>query len=143
MQRSRLDVYAHFVWSTKRREGGLSPDLEGPVYRCMCAEAVRLDCKVMAVGGVEDHVHLLLALPATTSLARLMQRVKGVSSTLARNLSAGRFPGWQDNYAAISVSPRHVRRVERYIANQKAHHAANTTWPRAEALPEDDSAPTE
>ena len=131
MQRSKVDVLVHFVWATRRREALLVPPVEALVYGCIHSEAVKSGCDVVALGGMPDHVHLLARVPATVPIAHIMQQVKGVSSTVARG-SVTVFPGWQDNYAAVSVSPRDRSRVIAYIAAQKKHHAAGTVWSEAE-----------
>ena len=72
---------------------------------------------LMAAGGTANHVHLLVALPATCSLAHAVQKLKG---------SASRWMGdgfsWHEGYGAFSVSPSQVEAVKGYIQNQEEHH---------------------
>jgi REP element-mobilizing transposase RayT len=76
------------------------------------------------VGGTEDHIHALVGVPATASIADLVRLAKGASSHLANRVL---FPDtgfrWQGSYAAFSVSRSDVDRVERYVRAQIAHHA--------------------
>ncbi len=76
-------MYLHFVWATKRRLPLIVPEVERRLYGCISAEARRLGCEVLAVGGMPDHVHLAVAMPTVLSPAKLMQQVKGVSSHFA------------------------------------------------------------
>ncbi len=101
--------------------------------RALGAECARLNAEVLAIGGVEDHVHLLLRLPATLSLSELLKQLKGTSAHLVTHqLAPGAFFKWQGGYAAFSVSPRHLRQVADYIANQRHHHRTDTLLPALE-----------
>lgn len=77
----------------------------------------------ISVSGVADHIHLLLALPATMPIAKAMQLIKGGSSKWVHDT----FPDqrsfqWQEKYGAFSVSVSQVERIVRYIENQEEHH---------------------
>jgi REP element-mobilizing transposase RayT len=79
--------------------------------------------KALAIGGVEDHVHILLSLPSTISVAKALQLIKGGSSKWVHD----EFPrhhdfAWQEGYAALSIGISQVGDTERYIANQEEHH---------------------
>ena len=79
--------------------------------------------KALRIGGVEDHVHLLLSLPATMPIAKAMQLIKGGSSKWIHDT----FPEhqqfrWQEEYGAFSVSVSQLERITAYIDNQRAHH---------------------
>jgi len=101
--------------------------------RALGAECARLNAEVLAIGGVEDHVHLLLRLPATLSLSELLKQLKGTSAHLVTHqLAPDAFFKWQGGYAAFSVSPRHLRQVADYIANQRHHHRTDTLLPLLE-----------
>jgi len=76
-----------------------------------------------AVGGVEDHVHALLTLPATITIAQAANAIKGGSSYwLSKSFSELSEFSWQEGYAAISVSPSDLDSVKRYINDQAKHH---------------------
>jgi REP element-mobilizing transposase RayT len=83
-----------------------------------------------------DHVHLLIRLPATVSLAQVANQVKGVSSALLNDLreSGSEVFRWQSGYACFTLSRSHLSRVTAYIDNQKRHHANNKTWPEWEEV---------
>jgi REP element-mobilizing transposase RayT len=78
----------------------------------------------LAIGGTENHVHLLLTVPADLALADAVRVLKANSSRLMRQNS--RSFSWQEGYGAFSVSPPQVEGVMRYIANQAAHHHGQT-----------------
>src|ERR1051325_4863890 len=73
------------------------------------------------MGGVEDHVHLLVGLRATHCLADFMRELKKASSIWAAENQEKLF-SWQEGYAAFSVSWTHIEPVRQYIATQEEHH---------------------
>jgi REP element-mobilizing transposase RayT len=128
-QRSKVEFYAHLVWTTRQRAPLLTPEFERRVHRCIQSEAERLDCIVLAVNGMPDHVHLVVRMPSKLAVARLAQAVKGNSSRFANDaLGFGGAFDWQQNYAAFSVSRSHLKRVVAYVRRQKEHHAAGRLW---------------
>ena len=76
---------------------------------------------MIAAGGTANHVHLLIVLPATVSLATAVQKLKGSSSRWL-----GKGFAWQEGYGAFSVSPSRVPAVKRYITHQETHHRKRT-----------------
>ena len=79
-----------------------------------------------AVGGVADHVHLLLGLPATARIADVVRDIKAVSSKWVSDEIGDRSFAWQEGYGAFTVSPSHCEMVRNYIANQEQHHQKRT-----------------
>ena len=129
MRHNKSEVYLHFVWTTEGRQPLLDPHLERAVFRCIEAEAAKLGCIVFALGGMPDHVHAVLRLPTRLSIARLAQQVKGVSSTLANDLdSHAKHFRWQAGYGVFSLSRPHLKKVIRYVQDQKQRHAKQRLW---------------
>ncbi len=83
--------------------------------------------KAIVVGGIEDHVHLLLSLPSTMPVAKGMQLIKGGSSKwIHETFSEGRLFAWQEGYGAFSIGIAQVERTVRYIRSQAEHHSKMT-----------------
>ena len=83
--------------------------------------------KALAVGGVIDHVHILISLRATLSVARAIQLLKGNSSRWIHGAFSNRaLFGWQEGYGAFSIGVSGVEATKRYIHNQAAHHRKRT-----------------
>jgi hypothetical protein len=79
-----------------------------------------------SVGGVSDHVHLLIGLRATHCLADVLRDLKAVSSGWVHDeIGAGGF-AWQEGYAAFTVSASQRGAVRRYIEKQAEHHRTYT-----------------
>ena len=113
----------HCVWSTKNREPCLGPELRERLWPYLGGIAKQNQMKTLAIGGASDHVHILLSLPATSSVAKAMQLLKGNSSKWLRET----FPkmnsfAWQEGYGAFSVSISGVDATVAYIRNQAEHH---------------------
>jgi len=86
--------------------------------------AQKSQINVLAIGGTNNHVHLLLELPKTRNMADVMREIKANSSARLKSLS-GSF-AWQDGYGAISVSPTAIAAVKRYINDQARHHSTRS-----------------
>jgi putative transposase len=109
----------HCIFSTKDRADTV-PDPE-ELGRYLGGVAKAKNIPLILAGGTKNHVHLLIALPAVMTLAKVMQELKGNSSRwLNRRISAF---AWQQGYSAFSVSPSNKRTVMAYIAEQERHHA--------------------
>jgi len=138
MRDAKVAVFVHLVWGTWDRLPLLTGEIERAVYRSFEAKCVELRATLVAVGGVEDHVHLLVQLPATLAVADLVKHLKGASSHLiAQRVRPGAFFKWQGAYAAFSVGFEDTAPVRDYILRQKEHHAANRLIARWE-MPADD-----
>jgi REP element-mobilizing transposase RayT len=120
---SYVSSYFHCVFGTKDRRPSLSPALRERLWPYMGGIARQNDITPLEIGGVEDHVHLVLALPSTLSIAKAIQLIKGGSSKWVHET----FPelwafGWQKKYAAFTVSLSQLDRTIRYVRNQETHH---------------------
>ena len=138
MRHSKSEIYLHVVWATKGREPLVTPKVERPIHRCIQADAQKLGCRVLALGGPENHMHMVVKMPTTLSAARLANQVKGDSSHLANQVpNDGSWFGWQGGYSAHSVSRSHLKAVIEYVKHQKEHHATGKLWPYLEEIGED------
>lgn len=129
-------LFYHFVWSTKRREPLLTPDIELRVHGMLRKEAREMGTPLVFVGGMPDHVHMLASVPPTLALSDFAKQVKGASSRFV-TIEFDRAFQWQESFAVFSVSDETVERVKRYILNQKIHHAKNTLIEEWEKIPQD------
>jgi REP element-mobilizing transposase RayT len=120
-------LYVHVVFSTKRREHWLGEDIRNRVWAYIGGIARDNGMAALAVGGMADHVHVLLKLPPTQNISRAVQLIKGGSSKwIHETFPSLRKFRWQDGYGAFTVCRGHVDAVVQYIKNQKEHHRAKT-----------------
>lgn len=123
-------VYIHLVWATWDRLPLITDERENIVHASIRSECEGLKAGVVALGGIEDHIHLLAHVPSTLDVARLVKRIKGASSHLVNERSTPElFFKWQGAYGSFSISPWDVTKVQRYILNQKKHHHLGTIKP--------------
>lgn len=123
MAHSYASCLFHLVFSTKERRGTISPEFRQRLWAFLGGIARENGMKALAVGGTADHVHVLLALPATVPLAKAVQLLKGGSSKWVHDTFPGhRLFAWQEGYGAFSLSISHLRQTVAYIQRQEEHH---------------------
>lgn len=132
MRQTRVGVFVHLVWATWDRLPLLVGERQRLVYRAIETKCAEMGAEIIALGGVEDHVHLLLRMPPTHSIADLVGQIKGASSHLATHVADATdtnrdFFKWQGAYGAFSVSAPGLPTVAAYINHQRQHHADGTT----------------
>ena len=127
MSHSYVSNFVHYIFSTKERRPTIDPELESRLWPYVGGIARQNDMKALAVGGVSDHLHVLVSLPATLSVAKAIQLIKGGSSKWIHDeFPEHRTFAWQDGYGAFSVSASQIEAVTAYIHNQKEHHRRKT-----------------
>ena len=100
-----LSLLVHFTWSTARREPWLEMEMREDLYSYIGGIMKNKKAKLIAAGGVCDHVHLYASLPSTISVADFVNAVKSNSSRwVHESYSRLRNFAWQDGYGAFSVS---------------------------------------
>ena len=123
-------LFYHLVWATKDREPLIQAALEKRLHGAIRAKADELGALVHAVGGTEDHVHLVASAPPALSLAQFVGQVKGNSSHFANNeLALSSQFAWQAEYGVVSFGGKQLDRVVRYVLHQREHHRDGTTIP--------------
>ena len=123
MPHSYVSSFVHYIFSTKERFPFIDDELESRLWPYIGGIARENKIKAVAVGGTTDHVHTLLSLPATLSVAKAIQLIKGGSSKWIHDqIPRHRKFAWQDGYGAFCVSASQLNTVIRYIDNQKEHH---------------------
>jgi REP element-mobilizing transposase RayT len=130
MANTYISLHYHVIFSTKNRVNWIDRKIEERAWAYLGGIARENKFKAECVGGVENHVHLLLELPATLAVSKAVQLLKGGSSMWIKD-TFPEIPGirqfaWQDGYAAFTVSRSQLAEVERYIGNQREHHRVNT-----------------
>ena len=121
---SRTRNYLHIVFGTKCRARTIYLDRRIRLYSYIIRTVENKKSEVVAINGMEDHVHILVNLHSTVALADLVKAVKTSSSKWIRESNLfSMFEGWASEYYACSVSPSHVDGVKAYIDGQQTHHA--------------------
>ena len=120
-------LHYHFTFSTKNRRPWISAKIEERIWSYLGGIARKNKLKPLKIGGIEDHIHILLAAPPTMAPAKIAQLLKGGSSAWIHDEFPGlRDFGWQDGYGAFTVSRSGIPDLSRYIENQRKHHRTRT-----------------
>lgn len=127
MSQSLSQMWVHIIFSTKDRYPFLkNPTVLQKVHHYIQAICHQQNCTPAFIGGIENHVHILLNMHKSLTLTKLIEEIKKSSSKWIKTLDMldhdlTRFY-WQRGYGAFSVSQSSVENVKRYIANQQDHH---------------------
>jgi REP element-mobilizing transposase RayT len=116
-------ILFHVIFCTKDRRNSLYQQMRGQLLNYMAGVAQKEGVQVRASGGVDDHVHLLLALKPIHSPSEVTKKIKANSSRWVH----GKYKdlsdfGWQAGFSVFSVSQSAEARVIDYIRNQEKHH---------------------
>jgi REP element-mobilizing transposase RayT len=122
MAHTYSSVLIHCVFSTKERRKLIRPEFQQDLWAYLGGIARFRGMKALSVGGVEDHVHLLLSLPANVALSTAMQKIKSAASKwLHEKWGQAEFE-WQEGYGAFSIGISQVPDALTYIEGQTEHH---------------------
>ena len=124
MPHSLTCIWIHTIFGTKFRDSLILPEFEPKLHAHIKMQLEEdLGCRVSAIDGTRDHVHILFLLNPNFAVKDILKNVKGESSHWVnqQNIAARKF-AWQTGYAAYSVREPDLHVVEEYILNQKEHH---------------------
>jgi putative transposase len=123
MSGTYTNLLYHLVYSTKDRLPLITPQLKDDLYSYMGGIVRGEGGVLLEINGMPDHVHLLVKLKPTLAISDFLRVLKSNSSKWA-NEQKGRLRklGWQEGYAAFTVSESQVPRVTKYIRGQEQHH---------------------
>ncbi len=121
MPSSYVAAYFHIVFSTKDRRPFISPEWEARLFSYLGGIVKGMGAMPLKIGGIADHVHLLISLRSKHRLDYFLRDLKGDSSIWIHKEITRMFE-WQKGYGAFSVSPTAIGSVSRYIERQPEHH---------------------
>jgi len=124
MPQSLAQVWLHLVFSTKERQPFLKDEtFQAEMFRMLAHHVKETGCVSASVGGHIDHVHLLVGLSRTITIAKLIEKIKTETSTWAKDKeNCSSAFSWQAGYGSFSVSHSNCNAVDTYIRNQSDHH---------------------
>jgi len=117
-----LSLHYHLVFSTKHRLPSIEESWRSRLHEYLGGTIRGLDGFPREIGGIADHVHLLVGLKATHCLADVLRELKKASSAWVHDKIGVSDFAWQEGYAAFTVSPTARDPIVEYIANQEQHH---------------------
>jgi len=122
MPQSFASLHCHIVFSTKHRRPQIAPDLQPRLFEYIGGILRNHSSRLIAAGGMPDHVHLLASLGRTLAVADAVRVVKSNSSGWLHDELALPDFQWQSGYGAFAVSYSQLDQVKSYLASQEQHH---------------------
>ena len=122
MPSTYTSLHCHIVFSTKDRHAWIDELWIERLHAYMGGVLKGLRCQPHIIGGVADHVHILVGFPATITISDLVRDLKKAATGWIRDEMGKHEFSWQVGYAAFSVSANDMDDVRCYIANQAEHH---------------------
>ena len=116
-------IYIHLVFAVKNRDALIHPDWEVTLHKYLTTTIERRGHKLLAIGGMPDHIHIFIGQKPADPLSNLVRELKKASTKfiMEKRLSTHEFK-WQSGYGAFSYSRSQIDSVCRYVLNQKEHH---------------------
>lgn len=127
MPSTYTNLLYHIVFSTKERIPLITKDHQEELYKYI-GGIIRAEGGVqLGIGGTSDHIHILARIKPAISVSDMLGKIKSNSSKWANDhkMKMRKF-GWQEGYAAFTVSESQVPSVREYIRNQEQHHRRQT-----------------
>src|SRR4051812_20316499 len=123
MANTYSNLFYHIIFTTKGRTNLISPEIEARVWAYIGGIARKHELIAVQIGGIENHIHVLILAKPKIAPSQIVQWVKGESSRwIHETFPELRSFAWQDGYGVFSVSKSNVSDVVEYIKNQREHH---------------------
>lgn len=122
MANTYTQLYVHIVFAVKDRDALISEEIETQLYPYIAGACKNRKHHLIAIGGMPDHVHMLVGMAPTESISEFVQSIKIQTSKWIHETFGRRKFGWQSGYGAFTYSKSLLPPVERYILKQKEHH---------------------
>ena len=127
MANTYTQLYIQIVFSVKGRQNLIQKNWKDELYKYICGIISNKEQKVYAIGGISDHIHILLSIKPNTTISDLVRDIKANSSKWIneKRFINGKFE-WQEGFGAFSYAQSQLNHVISYINNQEQHHQRKT-----------------
>jgi putative transposase len=122
MSSTHLSLHYHIIFSTKNRQPLIAESFRPKLHAFLGGCVKTLNGLPIAIGGTNDHVHLLIGLRATHQLSNVVKEIKVASSKWIHEEILLKEFAWQLGYGAFSVGISNLEQVRNYVLNQENHH---------------------
>ena len=117
----------HIILRTHNSSPTITVEFERELYAYIYGFVKNVNVQLYRIGGMPDHLHLFVSLPATLAMSKFVQELKvSTSKWLKANPHFPLFTGWSKEFAGFSYNLRDKEMIVRYIAKQKEHHKRST-----------------
>ncbi len=123
MANSYIQIYLHYVFAVQGRQNLIHQNNQDELYKYITGITTNKGQKLLAVGGMPDHVHVFVGINRTMNISEFITEIKSNSSRFIneKKWAMGKFH-WQKGYGVFSYSRSQIDEVIKYILNQKRHH---------------------
>jgi REP element-mobilizing transposase RayT len=127
MPNTFTQLYIQFVFAVKHRESLIKKEWKDELYKYIIGIVQNNKSKMLAINGVDDHIHIFIGYKPTIAIPDLIKDIKLASGSWINDnrLTSHRF-NWQEGYGAFSYRLRDIDEICRYIQNQEEHHLKKT-----------------
>ncbi|MBD2080842.1 IS200/IS605 family transposase [Leptolyngbya sp. FACHB-17] len=127
-------LFYHLVWATEQRQPLITPPKEQALYKYIDDKTTSTGCHLYAIGGTDNHIHLIVAIPPKLAISAYVKQIKGASSHYLNHYVASEEMvfEWQKEYGVFSISEKLLKTAIAYVQNQKQHHADHMVIQRFE-----------
>lgn len=120
-------IYIQLVFAVRNRECLILSNWEEELYKYISGIVKNKEQKMIAIGGMPDHIHLLIGIKPSCCLSDLVREIKKSSNEFVNEKRYSKFKfQWQEGYGAFSYSHSSLDDVIAYVRNQKEHHKKKT-----------------
>lgn len=123
MANTYTQIYVQIVFAVRERDGLIAPEWKEELFKYIAGIIKNRGQKLIAIGGVADHIHILIAISPDIALSNLVRDIKTASGKWinGRRLVRGKFY-WQEGFGAFSYSKSQLDDVAKYVLNQEIRH---------------------
>ena len=123
MANTYTQLFVHLVFAVQNRQALISETWKDELYKYITGIISNKGHKILSIGGVSDHIHILIGVIPDQSISSLVADIKRSSSLWIneKRLTTGKF-AWQEGFGAFSYGKSQVHAVCEYIENQEEHH---------------------
>jgi len=120
-------IYIHIIFAVRNRSCLIQKDIKDELYKYITGIISKMNCKLIVINGMPDHVHLLVGQNPDVAISKLVQTIKRFSTLFINDKKwFGTKFTWQAGFGAFSYSKSQISKVVNYINNQESHHRVKT-----------------
>ena len=124
---NKVYLFVHIIWSVQNREPLLTKPIRTILFSHIQKRAGEKGINVLAVNGVEDHVHALIQLHPAQNLLQVVKSIRTDAMEWVNETKLINSPfQWEEHYAALSVNPSTIKQVVEYLGRQEEYHKTKT-----------------
>jgi len=118
-------LYYHIIWTTQEQMPLIKPHFAHTLYTYLTEQSEGLGADLLAVNGMNDHIHLVVSIPPTVSPQDFIHTLKGKSFQFVVD-HYGDYVAWQPGFGIVTLDRSDLAEVIQYVEDQKKHHDQGT-----------------